>query len=418
MDHTEIYPGTLRLFGDSSEAISSLSMANVLFVKPQNLVRTLAPAFFLICGMYFPTSIAGTFSESLYLLHIVIFFGVCVCIVLTEGFVDPLAVAFSLSITVILLASSLLSELHDYRPGGVVGFLCFAALCCVPLWKMRVSRHLFLAVNFINFIIGAGMILGNHTVDHLVRENYSIYYPQLVDTMILAHKPVLTFGTHSLAAMVFYFFFWLCLETHKVRRERLFLASAILYAVLTLALMSVAGLAIGAIMVAQLTWAALKRSWGSRILTLLLVVVAIVFVPWGEIWALANPIFSSDTNGLLGRYAGSGTLAWPLHYAVNHPFSPIGFTYSPNFAFLGDSGAIQYFVRGSLPLLVCMYAAAYRFLRHNLLVKTDAVRFILVLGIFETGFTLLTQERFVYLMAFAVVYLDELRRPAESFSGA
>lgn len=416
MARAKIHPGILRSLDDNPEAMSPLGTLNFLLVKPLNLIRALVPAFLLICGMYFPTSIAGTFSEPLYLLHMAIFLGVCIFIILMEGFVDSIAVLFAISIVALLFGSSLMSEFHDYRPGGVTGFFCFAVLCCVPLRRMRASRSLLLAVNALNFIAGAGMILGNQTVDQLIRAHYSIYYPELLKIMILAHKPVLTFGTHSLAAMAFYLFFWLCLETYKAKKEWLFLASAILYAALTLALTSVAGLAIGAIMVAQLAWGAINAGWGSRILTLLLTVAAIALASWTGIWALAKPVFSSDTNGLLGRYSGTGTLAWPLHYALNHPFSPIGFTYSPNFSFLGDSGAVQYFVRGSLPLLVCMYAAAYRFLRHNLLATSDAVRFIIVLAIFETGFTLLTQERSLYLLAFAVVYLNELRAPAEPHS--
>jgi len=124
---------------------------------------------------------------------------------------------------------------------------------------------------------------------------------------------------------------------------------------------------------------------------------------------LAGTILNSDVNGLLPRYGPGGALRIPLSYLVHHPLSPIGFT-TPSALVegdtaLGDSGPVEYLLRGSIPLLVLVYFGLYRFLRFNLPLRGHALFLFLVIVAFEAGFSSLVYFRTLYLLPFFVIYL-------------
>ena len=68
----------------------------------------------------------------------------------------------------------------------------------------------------------------------------------------------------------------------------------------------------------------------------------------------------------------SGGLAANLEYIADHPFSPIGLGLSRQLWY-ADSGPVEYFLKGSFPLLFTVYLAAYLFLRKNLKSRGQAL---------------------------------------------
>src|SRR5260370_35623157 len=63
--------------------------------------------------------------------------------------------------------------------------------------------------------------------------------------MVMFRKPVLTFGTHSLAGFFLYLFFYVNLQTYRLKGGKLFLSFALCYLFLTLSLLSVTGIILG-----------------------------------------------------------------------------------------------------------------------------------------------------------------------------
>ena len=63
-------------------------------------------------------------------------------------------------------------------------------------------------------------------------------------------------------------------------------------------------------------------------------------------------------------------------------------------------------LRGSVPLVIAVYFGLYRFLRDNLSDRRHLTPLLSALLLFETGYTVLTYHRLVYLLTFAILYLD------------
>jgi hypothetical protein len=156
-------------------------------------------------------------------------------------------------------------------------------------------------------------------------------------------------------------------------------------------------------------------------------------VPVGEQWfednsdisqvlpQLAGTILNSDVNGLLPRYGPGGALRAPLTYLFDHPMSPIGFITPSAVAAgdtaLGDSGPVEYLLRGSIPLLVLVYFGLYKFLRFNLPLREHALFLFLVIVAFEIGFSSLIYFRTLYLLPFFVIYMRQVTSEFSSQAG-
>src|SRR5260370_14093568 len=103
-------------------------------------------------------------------------------------------------------------------------------------------------------------------------------------------------------------------------------------------------------------------------------------------------------------------------YLFDHSFSPIGLARSasgldvssPTHFFVGDSGPVEYLLRGSVPLLFLIYLGLYGFLRRNLVSRAHSTILFFVILAFETGFSALDSSRTFFLLPFFVVYLNHI----------
>ena len=105
-----------------------------------------------------------------------------------------------------------------------------------------------------------------------------------------------------------------------------------------------------------------------------------------------------------------------INYLYDHPWSPIGFTVGPSASiddvatsshfFVGDSGPLEYLLRGSFPLLFFIYFGLYKFLMQNVMLRSYAWGLFLAIVVFEAGFSVLSYPRTYYLLPFFVIYLN------------
>ena len=73
---------------------------------------------------------------------------------------------------------------------------------------------------------------------------------------------------------------------------------------------------------------------------------------------------------------------------------------------------MEYYLRGSIFLVLTVYIGLFAFLRRNLIRRSDAYLLFAVITGFELGFGSLTYIRTLYLLPVFVVYLNDLRRAA------
>jgi hypothetical protein len=378
-----------------------------------------------VIGVYGPTSFGGVYSEALW----VVYFGILamifgLLIVQKRGLGSNALCVNSILLIGSIFAATIFSPFPDYRWGGLLGFALLAIMLMVNLHDVdtRSSLHdIFLFANVVNVVAGFAIFAGVPAVREFFVDHYSAFYPELVEYMTSVGKPVLTFGTHSFAAFFFYLFFWLNFETYKIRKKKIYLLLALCYVALGVLLISVTGLILMAVAVGQVTVLFIRRRPGLAVVSFLIVLGVVA------IWWRNNPIdiedlkgvskgavevATSPTSGFLGRFSQMGTMYPTVKYLERRPWSPIGVGFRDDL-FVGDCGPVEYFLRGSVFLLLSIYIGLFYFLRNNLVSRSDArFLFFLILS-FEIGMTSLTHIRTLYILPVVMVYMNELRRSQE-----
>jgi hypothetical protein len=378
--------------------------------------------FFLFFGQFYPTSIGGGIMRPLIVLHGAIFFGVACLLFLfarDEGQTSRAMVA--IGILAVLFAATMLSPFPTITIGTVAGYATFAAMFTVSIRGIganasnRTLRRMLVVTNVLTIVVGILIILGITPVQQFIVANYSMAYEELVQRMTWKGKPVVTFGSHSIAGFFFYIFFYLNLETRRAGGGVGYMIAAIAYALLEVFLLSVTGILFLLIALAQLLLYATRERAGLRLASFVILGGAAVL---GGAWFVRTDAFDallavleSQDNGVFGRYSATGTLLPNILYFLEHPLRPLGMSYSNRF-YYGDSGIIEYLLRGSIPLVILVYYGLYRFLRDNLRDRSHVRALMGALLLFETGYTVLTYHRLAYLLSFAVLYLFSLPTPS------
>jgi len=418
-------------------------------VKRPFSLEQIALSLLLVVGMCFPSSLNGEHSVAAVLAAFVVLFALLACLVWKFGLRERVAAFISLPMLIILGTCTLLVMFSRPPIDVDLGlFLKFAALGLVFALDLRRFRpgplveYSFVLINVLNLTAGFAILIGSEWIAEFLPTYYWTSYPELVPSMVGLHKPVLTFGSHSLAALFVYLFFWCNLESYRVRRNKIALLFAIGYFVLLLGLTSFTSFGFAAIAIAQVG----VLSWNRNRWLAVGGCVCLGAMVGGTVYNLPDTVnmlnelpqitdkgfLNAESNGPLSRYGSDGVLRPEMKYLFGHPLAPVGLLRSgpafamdsPSHFFIGDSGPLEYLLRGSVPLLLLIYFGLYRFLRHNLLLHRHATILFAVILIFELGFSALGSSRTLFLLPFFVVYLNQFASSrggqsgyAESFSG-
>lgn len=386
-------------------------------VQPVVRAGWLLPVVLLLFGLLLPSSRGGVISTPLVVLHALSM----VVIVAVDWAMRQRTVPVgrtwnSTAILVIVTGATFLAPFPDLAVGGLIPYVALAALLWASVRGYHAAesvRRVFVALNVIALAAGILVVGGSEPVRDLLVRGYSIAYPELVANMTLWRKPVFTFGSHSVAAVCYYLIFYLNLETYRAEGRRLHLLLAIANVLLGVFLTSMTAGVLMAAAMAQLLWA----GRGNRIVP----IVALAVLAGIGLYALnrmeqeialaegVRLAFTVEDGGLRSRYAVGGALVGNVQYIMENPLRPIGLAFSPTL-FYGDSGPVEYVLRGSVVLLLLVYGGLYAFLRANLAERRHVYHLFGLILLAEIGFTILAFGRFVYLLLFAVIYLNNFGR--------
>lgn len=382
-------------------------------LKTRAVVREHIIWLFLIVGLYFPTSYGATTNSSYGFAATAVF--VTMSLFLLEfrlRTIGPILLIFAL-----LCLSTLISygfnDRHDIRIGAVVPFVGLCVLLSADLKDIKLTptaAKIFRIVSVFQLLLTALIIVRNRYLVDLIINYYSYFYQDLVPTMLYLRKPVLSFASHSIAALGAYLFFYLNFQCgHRI--------IAFCYILACFALTSFSGFGLGALGLFQflLFWAR-RRPW---LTTAVLVPIVSTFISviiryWDELVFASRAVISFTANGLIGRYGPQGNLRPALEYLWENPLFPIGFTNSSGML-VGDSGPIEFLLRGSVLLLIVIYVLFAMLLRRNLQNPFHAKVLIFAFLLFDLGYTSLTYFRFWYLIVFSVIYLNSFHAGFDNF---
>jgi hypothetical protein len=387
-----------------------------------NKFATALMAPLLVIGFYIPTSLAETISARLQVTSDAILFPILIALLLRRGGVlSSFALVNGLTINVILLTCTLFSPFTEIAYGGYSSFLLLSMLFCVNVKDIRLSvtaRRTFEVANAINLILAALVLLQVPAVTQFIRDNYAYGYEGMVPSMLEEGKPVIIFGSHSLAGFFFYLLFYVTLQTFIANRSKLNLVFAFGYLALLIPMYSFTSLVFAGVAIVQLVlcFKAHKTAIVGLIAAALLVATLVVAPQLiSDFKDGMIEVSQREGNGLLGRYSEFGGLAANFEFIANHPFRPIGLGLSWRL-WNSDSGPAGYILKGSFPLLVAVYAGAFMFFRKNLRSGREALFLYLVFLSFEIGYSNFQYSRTQYFLPFLMVYLNSLERTTAAHS--
>lgn len=396
--------------------------------RPSNSLRRAVIAGTALFATYTPSSVAGVMSPPLNVVAIGGTFALLsTLLVLPGGVGHPVQVVFALGIVVALIAFTVLSPFTEISPGLIPIFGSLAVLYALNLRDITLAgtaRWALLAVLGISLVFGTGLALDVAAVDRIAVSLYSAFYPELLGNMVLLNnKPVLTLGTHSLAAFVIYLFVYLCYTAWRVFPTWPRRIGTLWFIVLLWRLTSTTSLILTGVAILQVAALQLRRRrWLLPVGTVLAVGVGLSAFLMSSLTLLdmlelaRDALLGDRIRGLLSRYAPGGLLAGNFEYLSQHPLRPIGVGFTPTL-YLGDSGVLLMIMRGSIPLLLAVYGGLFAFLRYNLRSRAQAHWIFVVIVAFEIGFTPLQYFRFVGLLPLLIVAFNHLST-AETPTGA
>jgi hypothetical protein len=381
---------------------------------------------FLI-GIFLPSSLGGNLSSLL----IGLSYGIALFLLAYGGWKlgasGSVIIYCVLPILIILCFCTVFWSVGDIRVAklGVYGA---SALMFSLRWRhsrLRYGNHILLAASAANIVMGLGILAHWSPITDFVNRFYAAFFDDLVLTMLALHKPVLTYGTHSLAAFFIYLFYWMNFRTFEATKSKINLVFAILHAALCAAMLSHTSFVFALLAFAEMGWYLVRHARYTAIAFVLVIAIGLPGVAsridpdvrtWGDIGQVIRDVvvftWTDKAGGLAGRFSAGGDMAAPIAYIADHPFSPIGVSTREGFI-LDDSGPIEYMIRGSVLLVLLMYGGAWYFLRAHL-PKWAALRFFLCILAMEVGFSVLTYHRALFLLPACLIYLSSLEGTSTS----
>lgn len=371
----------------------------------------------LFLGTFLPTSINGGISSLLGAINMLIFFFILIYLLWTQKKYDLQSIILFLISHIFLLFSTLISPFSEKAFGALIGYLALTLLFCVDLRgaNTRINlKKVFSIFNLIVISIGILIVFKNELIQSFISGFYAAYYDELVPRMLYLSKPIITFSTHSLAGLFLLLFFYLNFKTYTTNKSYLSLFYSFLYIFLMYNLSSNSGYLALLIATAIVLFYFVRRKPRKTIAAI--VIALFIMLPFkNSTFTIVNTAYervvaitTSENNGILGRFGESGNLRNNLIYITEHPFQPIGYGYSSDLKY-GDSGLVEYTLRGSIFLALVIYYSFFTFLRKNLVSKKSAFMIFFIFIVFDfTVFSALKYFRTLYLLPFIVVYLNAL----------
>lgn len=387
--------------------------------------RLIIPFLFLF-GVLFPSSIASTVSGFYELLLNIPILFILSYMVIRQRKYNIIQLLFSFVIVSSLILFTITSSLSfgAISPGAFLPYLIFSLLILVDFSQFDFQttwlRHALRFISLFLIVFGFGTLTRNDAMNNFLIAHYSTGYEKLVPTMLGDLKPVGPAGSHSVAGFFFFIFFLLNFYTYKSTQKLSYLIISSLLLMLLAFLRSNTAYLYVAISFLLITINLAKSPSKLFIfLSIFSIFVGYVYYMYKDLIDLLieqNLFFvaTREGSGFAGRYSKGNYLEVTINYIKDHPFSPIGMSYSKDL-FLTDSGIIIYFLRGSVFLLLSMYLGFYGFLKNNLnMISRWIVPVFIIFFLFEIGYPNLINSRTLYLIPFLIVYLNSLFLPQDA----
>ncbi|MGG3497070.1 hypothetical protein ABES08_15085 [Peribacillus simplex] len=381
----------------------------------KSMIDTISFIVIIISLFFVPTSIDGNVIHNAYLYKNLFFIGFILIYSFIRGKYNIKAliiISFIHLIIWIFTLSTIIFTTDTFRL-SLASYSVIIALSL--LWIVRFEsdisinyfHKIFNVVNIILLIWGFGIIGEIPWVKDLTLSYFSQYSDYTVDVMLNYNKPVISFGTHSIASFHFFMLFLMNLYTIKVKDKGTAINHIFMwfYLFVNLMMLSNTSFILSAVMLFTILWVNKKIQLSLVIIPVSLLTIYYL-VSSGTLDLYINRLLYAENNGFIGRYA-NGLFATNYHYILN--YGGIGLFKSPDTGIrLTDSGYIVLLTMGNIPLLVAFFYSFYLFLSNNIKNRYKLYIF-LTFAAFEFAATwLILDVRAAYLQLFVIFYINGL----------
>lgn len=380
----------------------------------QNAAVALIIAIALI-GLYAPTSINGTIIAALVPAYVC---GLCALLVLyglVQGAIRS-NVYFGLMLLGLLSFFTATSPLPMYAFGA---FFPYLGVCCVLLVDLRLPevkrfKLVLLMVSLPMLALGWATVLGIEEIVSIQESWYQMTREDMFESLVgWFAKPVAVFGTHSVAAFVYFAMCILLLRFGKFASSAsdrwlaaiLFVA----FAGLLPMLLSTSAFALFGILVLILLLRVLKKfSWQTNLLLVFFSILAFLYLLFSGHLGIdllsedALDVLTSKGNGFSGRFAQGSRLEPTYNYLFRNYFLPVGATYDEIIEF-GDGFIGEYILRTSVLGYLLVWVMLVKFLKRTVFEKRELLLFMLYFLIADFGYPLLTTFRAAFVLPLFMV---------------
>jgi hypothetical protein len=377
-------------------------------------------------GLLAPSSVGGAPSSQLSALVILGMLAFCVLFIVISGRLSSrwgVLLGTVTATTPWLITWIRMDERVPYGLGAE--FLLLGLVFCLPTTMVPshwIRRIVLLVVEVWLATCAVGVMAGVPAVGRLLVDAFGQYYESLVPNMIALHRPVGPFATHSVAAFAYYLLLFVHLRAFERRESLVDLSWASFWLIVIGALSSSTTAAMLLLGGLDFVWTVIRARRPSTRRIGVAVVVACAGWLLRDAWLQRMPlvelvarVIGNENNGLLSRYnINTGVASGSMAYLRLHPFAPIGLADVAGSGgslagqILGDSGPVQYLLRGGLVLLGAMYGGLWAFLRGTIRNRRVAAWVWGAMLAFELGFSALLVTRVVALVMLTAVCLRDI----------
>jgi|GEM_PF-2183882 len=376
---------------------------------------TLLVILIALISLYAPTSVGGNIMGDFIPLYIC---GLCVLLLfygVLGGAVRGNAY-YSVMLLGLLAFFTATSPLPKYAFGAIFPYIGVCCVLLVDVNPLEIKRRKFvlLLMSLPMLALGWATVLGIDEIISIQENWYQMTREDMFESLVgWFAKPVAVFGTHSVAAFVYFAICLLLLRfaKHTTSKFERLLAGVLFvgFAALLPMLLSTSSFGLFGILVAILLFNGLKRvSWQANMAFAFIAILTAAYLLLSGNLGVdvlsddAVNVLTSKGNGLSGRFAQGSRLEPTYDYLFDNYFLPVGITYDEIIEF-GDGFIAEYVLRTSPLGYLLVLVMLFNFLKSTLSRKRELLLFMLFFFVADLGYPLLTTFRAAFILPLYMV---------------
>lgn len=358
----------------------------------------------IIIGIFLPSSMNGDTFRMLYpVFNTILAISILILSIRQFNFYRSLLVLF---IILFLIVNTILTNFTQYQFGTLLIIIPLLFYFSIDLKEIDTKIYIkyLNLVSIILFILGFGVIFNIEMINNFLSASYVTSFTDLYKYMLSDNRPVGPFGSHSIAAFMYFTFFIIYYVLWLKSKYLLYLIISIIYVLFILELKSFSALFfIIFSIVTIINSKFLLKKINIQFFIINISILVIIFLLLNSFIDVTSILSGSDTNGLLSRYGPNGVLNNSIDYLEGNLFMGDGIGYVKELVYT-DSGYIHnlliYGISGTIIFYITFYMC--------FLEKKFTYIFIMLIAFlfFEIGYDIFFYTRTIYVLLLITYFIQ------------